>query len=538
MFNVFDDSVEGGVRELQYHLGRNSDGTARVDGEYDFIDSTNTTQSRLNTHTVDEYKDVPLSEIPQSSTELMIEYIRYAAEQSVGMVNNRTMRKYLLDEVLWTLILTRRITEKAAEINRDRLPGHSSTIGTLIDEANSAYQYLQNGSIYNLAMDLLSKYLREKPNPINRPKINRLTGEKEKTIKFEFGNNRYEENKKKGLAGKINNLWNNILSAISGFNGYNQDYQFRRNYLSGGGIRTTLRDLCEKDIFDAGTVEDLLDVLKNSPYITTPSKFGTIHEGSYGTQTLDSNAYWEVIIEPFCDYYLNGGYSYLPCFNEINVINSTAHGVQTAYNKWVPISNFELQKAKLTTKSINLYDGEFSIPVSSELTNEIRFTIVDDQYKSWRNYFQKCMDVAVYSSEPHDENYYKNGGISSSYMLDLPKVITPVDKSVVCVAFYKNITFRIRIYIMTPQYSTIRRFDLLCVLKDFSEEYSGDIDSGGVDLNVTFSIVGENPEGANEESIGETFRKNLIDEYFIETYSDSSTPIPTLPSRGINTLSL
>ena len=49
---------------------------------------------------------------------------------------------------------------------------------------------------------------------------------------------------------------------------------------------------------------------------------------------------------------------------------------------------------------------------------------------------------------------------------------------------------------MTPQYSTIRRFDLLCVLKDFSEEYSGDVDTGGIDLNVGFSIVGENPDGA------------------------------------------
>ena len=520
--NVFDDSVEGGVRELQYHLGRNSDGTARIDGEYDFIDSTNTTQSRLDTHTVDEYKDVPLSEIPQSSTELMIEYIRYAAEQSVGMVNDRTMRKYLLDEVLWTLILTRRITEKTAEINRDRLPGHSDigtgNIGTLIDEI---YRAIQNGSIINSATNFIARYIKEKPNPINRPGKNPTTGEKYDTYYFNSANSRYNKNQNEGTAGVFKNLWNRIVSNLSGEQslGDNNYYFFGDSYLSGGGIQTTLKDLCDcKSLnFSEWSVEDLLDVLKNSPYITTPSKFGTIHEGSYGTQTLDSNAYWEVIIEPFCDHYLNGGYSYLPCFNEINVINSTAHGVQTAYNKWVPISNFELQKAKLTTKSINLYDGEFSIPVSSELTNEIRFTIVDDQYKSWRNYFQKCMDVAVYSSEPHDENYYKNGGgISSSYMLDLPKVITPVDKSVVCVAFYKNITFRIRIYIMTPQYSTIRRFDLLCVLKDFSEEYSGDIDSGGVDLNVTFSIVGENPEGANEDSVGKKYLNNLSEEFYVD----------------------
>ena len=58
---------------------------------------------------------------------------------------------------------------------------------------------------------------------------------------------------------------------------------------------------------------------------------------------------------------------------------------------------------------------------------------------------------------------------------------------------YKNLAFRCIVYVMTPQKSTIRKFDLLLVLKDFSEEYSGDIDSGGTDLTVTFSIVGENP---------------------------------------------
>ena len=50
---------------------------------------------------------------------------------------------------------------------------------------------------------------------------------------------------------------------------------------------------------------------------------------------------------------------------------------------------------------------------------------------------------------------------------------------------------------MTPQFSTIKNFDLLCVLKDFSEEYYGEIEGGGQDLNVSFSIVGENPTDDN-----------------------------------------
>ena len=207
--------------------------------------------------------------------------------------------------------------------------------------------------------------------------------------------------------------------------------------------------------------------------------------------------------------------------------------------KSVAISNFELQKAKLTTKSIGLFDGEFSIPISAELTNEIRFTIVDDQYKSWRNYFQKCMDVAIYNSNPHSKYFYgykdNDTGFdaianiaSSIYNGTYDKPLLPadyvsaVDKSMICVAFYKNITFRIKIYIMTPQYSTIRRFDLLCVLKDFSEEYSGDIDSGGVDLNVTFSIVGENPEGADTANISDIHINNLNDWNTVLNSADSS----------------
>lgn len=502
-----------GNEEIEGELSRNSDGTGRIDGEYDFIDGTNTTKTQVKEHTEDDYKDIPISEMPQDSTELMIEYIRYLAEQSVGIVNNRTLRKYLLDEALWTLILTRQIGEKKAEINRDRLPGHNiyKGVGTLVDEI---YQAIQDGNIVTTATNFISRYIKEKPNPINRPERDPVTGKKLDTYYFTSANSRYSKNQNEGNAGVFKNLWNRVVTNLSG-ESPSGNYIFNDNYLQGGGIRTTLKDLCKSTPESIWSVEDLMDTLKNSPYITTPSKFGTIHEGSYGTQTLDSNSYWEVIIEPLCDDYLNGGYSYLPCFNEINVINMAAHGVMTSYNKWVPISNFELQKSKLTTKSIGLYDGEFSFPVSAELTNEIRFTIVDDQYKSWRNYFQKCMDVAVYNSEPHKKSYYEEElpFLSEYFTLggaeELSSIITPVDKSIITVAFYKNITFRIRIYIMTPQYSTIRRFDLLCVLKDFSEEYSGDIDSGGVDLNVTFSIVGENPNGANEENIGQDYIRGI-----------------------------
>ena len=61
------------------------------------------------------------------------------------------------------------------------------------------------------------------------------------------------------------------------------------------------------------------------------------------------------------------------------------------------------------------------------------------------------------------------------------------------VALYKNIAFEIVVYILNPQFNTLKKYKLLCVLKDFSEEYVGEVESGGTDLVVTFSIVGENP---------------------------------------------
>lgn len=50
------------------------------------------------------------------------------------------------------------------------------------------------------------------------------------------------------------------------------------------------------------------------------------------------------------------------------------------------------------------------------------------------------------------------------------------------------------IYIMSPQFSTIRKFDFLVVLKDYQVDYQGETDASGADLTVSFSIVGENPK--------------------------------------------
>lgn len=248
------------------------------------------------------------------------------------------------------------------------------------------------------------------------------------------------------------------------------------------GIYLTLHDLCPNvNPDEVSNMEDLKKALVDSPYITTPWKL--IKSGN--NATLDNNAYWELIIEPYLETNENGGFSFLPSIKEVNYENKIQHGHNTLYSKWIPISNFELQKTKLVSKSLGLFDGEINYPVSVEYTNELRITVVDDQYKSWRRYFKKCADASIFFSEAHNADYYK---------ITLDSILpTAIDKSKICAAYYKNITFNIKIYCMTPQYSTIKKFDLLCVMKDFSDDWMGEIEGGGMDLSISFSVVGENP---------------------------------------------
>lgn len=278
-----------------------------------------------------------------------------------------------------------------------------------------------------------------------------------------------------------------------GSSGGERTYSFKNNYISGKGILITLEELCgiSSDTDDTNTVEGLYNVLKSSPFITTPDKFTSTGYSNYNIQTLDTNAFWEIALEPYAGPE-NGDLNYLPGIHEINIRNIVMHGVNTAYNKWIPFTSFDLQKSKMTSKTLSLYDGEISYPVSMEFTNELRITIADDQYKSWRRYFEECAKAAIYNSEGHTSDYYILPPDEYS--------LTAIDTNNVCIAMYKNICFRCRIYVMTPQYSTIQKFDLLLVMKDFSEEYTGDIGDGAGDLTVSFSIVGENP---NEGKIPE-----------------------------------
>ena len=468
-------------------------------------------------------------------------YIRQIAEWVGDLSAGTGLREMLINETLHLLVALRRQLEVVTNANKDRLPGNNNEL------VSSLIQGGVSGAI-NSAIDAGINAISARPEtdqPLNRPRID--TNGERNTTPTTAANNRVEWTFQKPLEREyFKNFSKNFVNSFwSGEGeGFKDNYtQFQSGYMLGQGIYTTLMDLCKgTNPSNINSVEDLKNILKSSPYITTPSKFGTIQDGLYRTTTLDTNSNWEIILEPFCSDTMNGGFSYLPAIQEINTENYYRHGVITHYNKWIPFINFSLQKSRLNSKTLGLFDGEISYPVSAELMNELRLTIVDDQYKSWRHYFQKCMDVSVYNSQAHSSDYYNYGRYNDTTETTTERkgynylkttttatyteysnvfIPTAVDKSNICVAFYKNITFRIRIYVMTPQFSTIRKFDLLCVLKDFTEEYEGDIDAPGPDLNLVFSIVGENPD--NKET---DYNERIIDwDKFgkKEFYSISST---------------
>ena len=445
-------------------------------------------------------------------------YLRWTAEKAVGWTGvHGEARQLLVNETLAGLVVARDELEKVTKSNRYRLPGNDGgLLGDLVSGGVSGALDNLGDKLGDAVNSIVGSKSVDISNPLNRPDENKF-----KYNGFEEANTRstssnasnpiksqsvfsYDEIE---LLSKITNegakknssssFWKKAGSALKdmalGSSGGERTYSFKNNYISGKGILITLEELCgiSSDTDDTNTVEGLYNVLKSSPFITTPDKFTSTGYSNYNIQTLDTNAFWEIALEPYAGPE-NGDLNYLPGIHEINIRNIVMHGVNTAYNKWIPFTSFDLQKSKMTSKTLSLYDGEISYPVSMEFTNELRITIADDQYKSWRRYFEECAKAAIYNSEGHTSDYYILSPDEYS--------LTAIDTNNVCIAMYKNICFRCRIYVMTPQYSTIQKFDLLLVMKDFSEEYTGDIGDGAGDLTVSFSIVGENP---NEGKIPE-----------------------------------
>lgn len=462
-----------------------------------------------------------------------------------------SLRQLILKNTLMALVMARAKLERATKTDRSRLPGGNviwQGVQKLVQGGLTGPRDV--GSLIRGATNLaINTIANDTALPQNRPegKSDILTGESKGTSTEEL--DRLNDNHlltvdSTNTKGFIQSSIDAIKAQIKAAKGEEKrtlkeltkdtlkDYKkqlkdlssqnkmiFSRDYLSSDGIRLTLRDLCpEVNPSKITTIEEFYSTLKESPYITTPAK---IMNRRGGNLTLDTNAYWEVVINPYLSNRQNGGYSYLPSIGEINYENEKRHGVNTAYSRWIPISNFELQKSKLVSKSLGLFDGEINYPSSIEYTNEFRITIVDDQYKSWRRYFQRVSDASVYYSEAHRKDFYST----------IKAIPTAIDKTSICAAFYKNVTFNIKVYCMNPQYSTIKKFDLLCVMKDFMEEYSGEVDSGAADLTISFSIVGENPPSDIQDMINDATDREHQE--WIKTGDDLASEMKRMAEEAI-----
>jgi len=468
------------------------------------------------------FEGIPLSNLPKnyfnsvhgigSNASNPSTYLRWLAERSVGSAlrhdksgklssTKSSLRQIALDETLALLVLARDKMEKLTKSNRDRLPGNEGLlgdVGKLISQgATAAVTSLAKKAVKGMFGANKLDYT----VPQNRPT------KKQETSSFIAMNDKGRDySSKSGIEGKEYNFNKEYLSgpvihgikvsrSVNEVTGGAADYSPGENATvvdttskvsPRAGMMTTLSELCGKEnASEVDTVDKLFNLLKNSPYISTAGKVTSSNEHPLKVSTLDSNMRWEIIFTPFVGIE-NGEMSFLPPIEEINVWNSIYHGIKTGYNYFAPINSFELGKAKLNSKTVPLFEGEISYPTSMEFTNELRLTFVDDQFKSWRTYFERCVDASVYNSTAHKKEDY-NG------TYDLQGKLTAIDKTYTCIAPYKNIAFRCTIYSMTPQYSTVSKYDLLLVMKDFAEERSGDIDASGQDLTVNFSIVGENP---------------------------------------------
>ena len=440
------------------------------------------------------------------------DYLRYAAEQVVGFANKGKLgdrvREILLKETLSLLVLERDKLERLMDSYRSRLPGNSA-FGALSDVIQGGFSLK---SVANAVLDQFNT--NEMNDPINRPDSNKKTSGWEKK-----GNNRPD--------GYIDWTSGNNMKSFKSYIDYtvaSDNPDFGENL----GMKTTFEDLIglsNEELLKIESVEDLFDILKSSSSITTANSVTTDSLGNYKVNTLDSNNYWEIILRPYIGE-LNGNYTFLPPIREAYVNRYILTGKQAeSYYKditaWLPITSFDLQKSKLVNKTLGLSDGEISYPTSIEYTNEFRITMVDDQDKTWRNYFERCMQSMVYSCNPKivkektvkstetkkEYIYGRNGEVVNiidtgifedktvSYVSYLPEgaVYTEIDKNYQLIAPYKNVTFICEIYVMNPQKATVNKYSLLLTLKDFSEERTGEIDGSGTDLSLSFSIVGENP---------------------------------------------
>ena len=424
-------------------------------------------------------------------------YLRWATENTIGKIPLKgAMKGKLIDETLALLVIAREKLEKVTKGNRDRLPG--GDMGLLSDLASGKLSVKSAAkSVVGAVGKALSNSTVDKSQPINRPSGKQESWEApgqeilDSTASTSKGGGGFFKKVGKILGGgslgsdggerKFDSLVNNNIK-MSDVSGYKD---------LGIGIGQTLEDLVDSDC-NLDSLEDFRKAIKTSRYITSPNKF-TSTSDSTNYMTLDSNHIWEIIFKPYLGS-SNGNRTWLPSFYEIDKQNKKAFNVTTRYSSgWLPITGFELQEKKLTSKELPLFNGSFSFPIGLEFTNELRLTFADDSLKSLRRYFDLCTKVSAYMSNIHtkDEPGYSSPRDDQSVNINNPTVY--LDNKI-HPGLYKNLSFIITIFILTPQFGTIKKCNLLCVIKDYTIENQGETDSSPTELNVTFSIVGENPK--------------------------------------------
>ena len=465
---------------------------------------------------LDEFKDSKGSFLGKVKSIMGMQFslsplFRNVAETVANVVQHAETKQHLLDITLVALTEIRDWGRKQLDSSPHRLPGPSNNllgqVGNLIGT---------NASLGSLAKDAVNQFANSKEkyyNPVNRPQIDKETG----ITNFSYfgpDNNRFftedylsyssgEESKdnegKNNFFSKATDWTKSKLGVASG----ETKILGSTDQIKASGLKTTFEDLLPH-ITGVGvsSLEDLKKLLSQSPYVVTSDKIREMK------MSLDSNHVWEIRLFPYLGE-LNGNCSWLPSIYEMNALNFFEHGVKTNWGEWIPANSFELQSKKMSQKTLGLFDGEISYPISMEFTNEVRITFIDDQLKTWKRYFEFCAECSTYlSGMVNEKDHYikiydglSNSGTKSYQELSkddiiLYKDITPVVKGTICPGMYKNLSFRCLIYVMNPQLSTLQKFDLLLVMKDYSIEYSGEADANSPDLTISFSIVGENPDEA------------------------------------------
>ena len=432
-------------------------------------------------------------------------YLRWATENTVGKIPLKgAMKGKLIDETLALLVIAREKLEKVTKANRERLPG--GDMGLLSSLANGSLSVKSAAkSVLGAVGKALSTSTVDKSQPINRPSGKQKSWEApgqevlDSTVSTSKGGGGFFKKLGKALTGgslgsdggqrDFNTLVNSSFN-ISDFSGEDA---------LGIGFGRTLTDLIGSDS-DISSLEGFKEAIKNSRYITSPKKF-TSTSDSTTYMTLDSNHIWEVVFKPYSGK-LNGSKTWLPSFYEIDKQNKKAFNVTTRYSSgWLPITGFELQEKKLTSKELPLFNGSISFPIGLEFTNELRLTFADDSLKSLKRYFDLCTKVSAYMSNIHTEG-------EPGYLFPEDDLSVDIDNPTVYLegkihpGLYKNLSFIITIFILTPQLGTIKKCNLLCVIKDYTIENQGETDSSPTELNVTFSIVGENPQDVEDNALG------------------------------------